>query len=752
MKIKLLFLLTCSLAIAAQLRATSYRLDPLWVQSPGGALTWLDVNNFQRGMAYNPKTDHLLIVDRNLNQIHIVDSQNGNDLGQLVDRGFAAVGTSGFAINMIGVDDDGAIYVGNLSNSTSTPRFVLYRWESESSTNIPVFGGTFDFDNQTPTISGADPGLGNVQRWGDTLDVRGSGTNVQVLLGSRGNIGALLRPTDAALTNFTSCVISVDVANAGSLGYTVKLVSSNSFWATAGLTGQLTPTGSPLRLFSLNAPAGATNGTATTLHTYTAPPITAGMSVVTVDPTQNLMAGLSIATPDTLNLFSIEDVQNNPVLFDSETIATDNANLQWAGNVQFVSNKVYVLDANNGISAFTINSEAPFGPQILSQPADVTSPTNSTVTFSVALKASTGLTYQWYKNSSNLVLNATNSTLTLTNIQASDAGSYRIAVSNSVSGITSSNALLVIPGSSQESGWTLFEPFDHATGALTGTSVGAGQTWEINGTGDDAQVTPGQLTITGLVAPTANCLTNGGSGKGARLPLATNITTGTIYYSFAMRVDSTNGLTASGGFIVALVNNTNSAYGTRMNIKTAAGGYLLGVARSGTGYVNDPTIYTAGQTLFIVGSYTYNAGANDDVVRLWINPSSSTFGAGTAPTATVSDASSGNDMTVIDQFTFRQASGTAAAVTFDELRLGTTWASVTPAVSTEPATLPTLKIVNNGNSTATVTWPAAYTTYILQSTPTLESPSWGPVSSSVNGTNNTATVSTTATSFLRLRK
>jgi hypothetical protein len=51
------------------------------------------------------------------------------------------------------------------------------------------------------------------------------------------------------------------------------------------------------------------------------------MSVVAVDPAQNLMAGLANASLDTVNLFSIEDLQNNPVLFDSETNNTATVNM-----------------------------------------------------------------------------------------------------------------------------------------------------------------------------------------------------------------------------------------------------------------------------------------------------------------------------------------------------------------------------------------------------------------------------------------
>ena len=761
MKLKFHFFLAVLLLLArTNVGASNLRLDPLWSNAPGGSpLTYLDTANFQRGMAYNPKTDHLLIVDRNLIQIHIVDAQTGADLGNLIDRGFAPVGNSSFPINMIGVDDDGAIYVGNLSNSTSDPRFALYRWESETATNIPVFGGSFDFDTQLATIIGADPGLGNIQRWGDTMDVRGSGTNVQVLLGSRGSIAAILRPTDSELTNFASTVIAFDSTLQGPVGYTAKFGPGNTIWGAAGLTGQANPpAGSPLRQFSFSF-ASVTNGTATVRRSYTAPPMPTGMAVVTLDPTQNLMGGLAIGTPDTVNLFSIEDLQNNPVLFDSETIGTDNANSQWAGSVCIVSNHLYVLDANNGISAYTINIETDVAPTIVGQPVDASAQTNSTASFSVVVRGSTSMSYQWYKNTNTLVLNATNSTLTFTNLQVTDAGTYRVVVSNSVGTATSSDAILNVTGGTSATAWSIFEPFNYSSAqTLTGKSLGSGPSWDKNGSGDETQIAPGNLSVTGLVGPSGNCITNGGSGSGARLILNTNFSTtnfanNTLFYSFAMRVD-TLGASFASGFIAAFVNNTASSYGARLACKTNNGTYLIGVARSGTGYVYDSTPHSEGETVFIVGSYTFNPNANDDVVKLWINPSSSTFGAASAPAASVFDTASGSDLPAIDQFTFRQtsSSGTPAALTFDELRLGTTWPSVTPFGSSEPAAPPTLAIVNNGNGTANVTWPSAYTTFGLQSNTSLSSTNWASVPSSISGTNNLATVSLSGTQFLRLKK
>ena len=54
------------------------------------------------------------------------------------------------------------------------------------------------------------------------------------------------------------------------------------------------------------------------------------------------------------------------------------------------------------------------------------------------------LSYQWYFNTNTLLANATDPTLTITNVQPTNAGTYSVTVSNVAGGITSSNAVLTI--------------------------------------------------------------------------------------------------------------------------------------------------------------------------------------------------------------------------------------------------------------------------------------------------------------------
>lgn len=80
---------------------------------------------------------------------------------------------------------------------------------------------------------------------------------------------------------------------------------------------------------------------------------------------------------------------------------------------------------------------------ITSQPQDETAVVGSTVTFVVSAGGAPPLSYQWQFNGTNTA-GATASSLTLTNVQPDQAGSYLVIVSNALGVATSSNAVLAV--------------------------------------------------------------------------------------------------------------------------------------------------------------------------------------------------------------------------------------------------------------------------------------------------------------------
>ena len=84
-------------------------------------------------------------------------------------------------------------------------------------------------------------------------------------------------------------------------------------------------------------------------------------------------------------------------------------------------------------------------PTIVSQPTGQTVPAGLNVTFSVGATGSAPLGYQWKLNGSTAISNATNSSLTLTNVQPGQSGNlYSVTVSNAASSTNSTSALLTV--------------------------------------------------------------------------------------------------------------------------------------------------------------------------------------------------------------------------------------------------------------------------------------------------------------------
>jgi hypothetical protein len=88
-----------------------------------------------------------------------------------------------------------------------------------------------------------------------------------------------------------------------------------------------------------------------------------------------------------------------------------------------------------------------FAPSILVQPVSRTVTLASNVTFTVVADGSTPLVYQWVFKGA-VISDATNSSLTLSNVQFDQAGNYAVVVTNAFGSAVSSNALLsvVAPG------------------------------------------------------------------------------------------------------------------------------------------------------------------------------------------------------------------------------------------------------------------------------------------------------------------
>ena len=224
------------------------------------------------------------------------------------------------------------------------------------------------------------------------------------------------------------------------------------------------------------------------------------------------------------------------------------------------------------------------------------------------------------------------------------------------------------------------DAFDYTVGANLSDDSG----WTDVNSGDNIVVASGSLDYTGLAASTGNSITFDEAGKEAYTEFA-DITSGSVYASFLFRVTdfqtSTSPDLTDGGYFAALAGGTTS-YDARLwvrpNPDTDGTTFDIGFGHESSTPTFTSETYDFGVVIFVVMSYDIDNGQTN----VWINPDPSTFG-DTAPTATINTTETSNAASKINLFILRQdSSGETPFLQIDELRINSSWASVTPASGT----------------------------------------------------------------------
>jgi hypothetical protein len=112
-----------------------------------------------------------------------------------------------------------------LANTSLT--YNLYRWANSDPATVPTL------------IFSGDPGVGVTDRlrWGDTLDVRGSGLNTEIVVDANsGTAVAIFSPNDETMNIFTPVAFVQNVLG-GSIGRSLEFGEGNSLWQKRKATG-----------------------------------------------------------------------------------------------------------------------------------------------------------------------------------------------------------------------------------------------------------------------------------------------------------------------------------------------------------------------------------------------------------------------------------------------------------------------------------------------------------------------------------
>jgi hypothetical protein len=254
---------------------------------------------------------------------------------------------------------------------------------------------------------------------------------------------------------------------------------------------------------------------------------------------------------------------------------------------------------------------------------------------------------------------------------------------------------ILINGSFGQKTLPVYDGIDYTVGTLVYDNT---NWWCLNASPvNDVLVSSGSLTYSGLLESTANKISVSGTGDDFVIWFGDQPADITIYYSFIFQVTDLTGINqATPTHVAGFSNapNTSAAWGCSFIIQKDASDptkFNIGHGtRSSLPIWNmsegNPVQYSVNTPIFIVASYeiigTYVADNPNDKSSMWINPSSSTFEDALPPTATITGDLTGsgvNDINPVNRFYIRQESVTSTPdIDIDEIRVGLTWASVTP--------------------------------------------------------------------------
>jgi len=223
-----------------------------------------------------------------------------------------------------------------------------------------------------------------------------------------------------------------------------------------------------------------------------------------------------------------------------------------------------------------------------------------------------------------------------------------------------------------------------------GVNLSAQSGWTVNGTsGDEILISSGNLSYTGLPTSTGNKASFAGGGIDTYKSIEP-VTSGTVYYSFILKVtDIATATNAAGGYFTGFASNSTTFGGCAWLLRNSDLDFKIGLSpRTSAPVATNFTsgVYTLNTEIFIVLSYQFNSASGDDVVKMWINPSSTDFGSATEPAASLTFTNTGGtDLSTISSFFIRQDSdGETPAIEMDELRVSTNWDDVTSEIVSAP--------------------------------------------------------------------
>lgn len=261
--------------------------------------------------------------------------------------------------------------------------------------------------------------------------------------------------------------------------------------------------------------------------------------------------------------------------------------------------------------SFAFTTVVPVAPTIATHPAPQTVTLGGTATFAVGVNGTAPFTYQWRKGGQPIAGNASaaTATLTLNNVQAVDAGSYDVVVSNLAGNVTSNAAPLTVSTVVPSSITWNFTAGGAPSSALP-TGVTGGTLTQGNNFGTTTMV-----TTTSASSGYAGASGSGNAGLTARIGALNKATDGSAYYQFTFTPPAGSQLYFSSlGFGSRSTSTGPQAYALFTSVDNYTTPIASGTMTANSAWVYHTPAFTA--TTGEVGAavtfrlYGYNGGPN----------------------------------------------------------------------------------------------------------------------------------------------
>ena len=298
-------------------------------------------------------------------------------------------------------------------------------------------------------------------------------------LGAVDAVSGVSIPSYTSPTNFVGTVgtyftNNITLSATGKDGQAVATITSNSFSVSLTVPEQTTnyamPAGLNFRFIDnkslANGVYDSISGTPTTpcTNSFTVTMSYAGTTITSTNITIRILAAPSVAPIITNQPVSLTNNVGTAASFSVTNGGTAPFKYQWYFNTNtalvnqtnsaLAFTSVQLTNAGN-YSVIITNSAGSVTssyalltvwqpPVITNQPTSITSVAGGNGTFNILAGGVPTLAYQWKFNTNTALLNATNTSLSLTGLRASQAGVYTVVISNSAGSVTSSIANLVI--------------------------------------------------------------------------------------------------------------------------------------------------------------------------------------------------------------------------------------------------------------------------------------------------------------------